>query len=91
MECHVLRSGLEVLAETIQAVRCTALVDVFCQPSSGAVNNVFFDDFYVLEQTSTFICPVILIGDLHLHQDVVTDHNTTKFHTVIESHEQDVL
>jgi Endonuclease-reverse transcriptase len=43
-----------------------------------------FDD--ILERTSTFACPVILIGDLNLHLHVVNDSNTARFHTAIESH-----
>lgn len=51
------------------------------------MSNIFFEDFCdVLERISTFACPIILLGDINLHLDDVSDPNTVKFQTVMDSH-----
>jgi hypothetical protein len=76
----VFKSGLEVLGIYLHTARHTALVVIVYRPGSQVVSNAFFDDFEeVLKRTSTFACPVILMGNLSLHLDVVTDPVTIKF------------
>jgi endonuclease/exonuclease/phosphatase family metal-dependent hydrolase len=78
---------LEVLAVYLHAARRTAPAVVLYRPGSKAVCNAVFNDFDdILERTSTFACPVILMGDLNLHLDVANDSNTARFRTATESH-----
>ena len=70
----------------LHAARRTALVVVLYRPGSDVVSNVFFDELEdILELTSTYVCPIIMMGDLNLHLDVATEPSTVKFQTAIES------
>lgn len=80
-------SGLEALAVYVHGARRNALIIILYWPGSTAVTNAFFDDFSdILERTSTFGCPVILLGDINIHLDIVTDPDAVKFSTILDSH-----
>jgi len=81
------RSGLEALAVYIHGARRNALFIVLYRPGSSVVTNAFFDDFAdVLERTSTFACPLVILGDINIHVDNVDDQDTVKFLTILDSH-----
>ena len=83
----VYKSGLEVLAVYIHAARRNALNVVLYRPGSESVNNVFFDDLAdVLERTSTYSCPVVVLGDINIHLDTADDPDTVKFLSLIHSY-----
>ena len=81
------KSGLEARAVYFYAARRTALVVILYRPGSDAVSNVFFDDLDdILGQTSTYACPMIMMGDLNLHLDVTLDPSAVRCQTAIESY-----
>ena len=43
-----------------------------------------FDD--VLECTTTFASPIVILGDINIHHGVLTNLNTIKFFSSLESH-----
>lgn len=54
---------------------------------SAAVNNAFFEDLSdVLERMATYACPILLLGDVNIHLDIVDDPNTVKWCSVLGSH-----
>ena len=82
----VYKTDLEVLAVYTRGARRNALIIVLYRPGSLAVSSAFFDDIaYVFERTSTFACPVIVLGDTNIHVDVTTDQDTVKFQSLISS------
>jgi len=81
------KSGLEALAVYLHAARRTTLVVILYRRGSDSISNVFFDDLDdILEHTSTYACPMIMMGDLKLHLDVTLDPNAVRFQTAIESY-----
>ena len=49
--------------------------------------DVFFDYLdNIMELTSTYACPIIIMGDLNIHLDVTVDPSAVRFQTVIESY-----
>jgi len=69
------------------AARRTTLVVVLYRPCSDAVSNVFFDDLNdILELTSTYACPIIIMGDLNIHLDVTVNPSAVRFQTTIENY-----
>jgi len=79
---------LEVLAVYTRGARCNAaLIIVLYRPGSLAVSSTFIDDVAdVFERTSTFACPVIVLGDINIHLDVAADPDTVTFQSLIGSY-----
>ena len=49
------------------------------RPGSEAVTASFFSELTaVLKQLSTYICPIVVCGDLNIHVDVLNDSNAEK-------------
>ena len=78
---------IEVLAVYLHSARINLLAIVMYCPCSTAVSCAFFDEFDdVLKRSATFASPIVILGDINIHLDVVINLNTTKFLSSIESH-----
>jgi hypothetical protein len=74
----------EVLAVLLHGARRNVLVVILHWPEKA--NNAFFDDLDdVLEQTSTYGHPVVIMGDINIHLDVVSDPHSVRFQTKLDS------
>jgi hypothetical protein len=80
----VYTSGIEVLAVLLLGTRRNFLVVILYWPETA--NNAFFNDLNdMLEQTSTFRCPVIIMGDINICLDVISDPHSVRFQTMLDS------
>jgi len=78
------KSGLEALAVYVHGARRTTQVVILYRPGSDSVSYIFFDDLDdIPEHTSTYACPMIMMGHLNLHLDVTLDPNAVRFQTAI--------
>ena len=69
-----------MLAVYLHSAGLNLLAIVMYRPGSTAVSCTFFDEIDdVLERTATFASPIVILGDINIHLDAVTDLNTTKF------------
>jgi len=67
-------SGIEVLAVYLHGARRNVLVVVLYRSGSVAISNAFFGDLAdVLERAMAYSCPFILLGDVNIHLDVLTN------------------
>jgi len=54
---------------------------------SVAITNAFFDDLAdVLERAMAYSCPYILLGDFNIHLDVLTNPDTIKWQSTLDSY-----
>jgi len=85
VQLPVCKSRLEVLGVMLHSARRSAFVVVLYHPEKAT--DAFFDDLdNVLERTSTFGCPVIVMGDINLHLDVISDAHTIRFQSLLDSY-----
>ena len=78
----------EVLTVYLHSSDLNLLAIVVYRRGSTAVSCAFFDEFdNVLECTATFASPIVILGDINIHLDAVTDLNTTTFLSSLESHD----
>jgi len=67
--------------------RRNVLVVVLYRSGSVAITNVFFDDLAdVLERAMAYSCPFILLGDVNIHLDVLTNPGTIKWQSTLDSY-----
>ena len=82
----VYKSGLEALTVYLRGAGRNALAVVVYRPPDTSI-SAFFDDLAdILEGASMFACPVILMGDVNIHLDVVNDPHAINWRCVMDSH-----
>lgn len=70
---------------SVRGARRNVLDIIHCWPETA--NNAFFDNLDdVLEQTLTFGCPVVIMGDINMHLDVIIDPHSVRFQTMLDSY-----
>jgi hypothetical protein len=77
-------SGIEVLAVLLHGARRNVLVVILNWLETA--NNANFDDLDdLLKQTSTFGCPVIIMGDINIHIEVISNPHSVGFQMMFEA------
>jgi len=80
-------SGIEVLAVYLHGARRNVLVVVLYRSGSVAITIAFFDDLAdVLERAMAYSCQFILLGDVNIHLDVLTNPVTIKRQSTLDSY-----
>ena len=82
----------EVMAVYLHSTGLNLLAIVVYHSGSTAVSCAFFNEFNdILECPATFTSPIVILGDINIYLDVMTDLNTTKFLSSLDGHTLDVL
>lgn len=79
-------STFELLGASMTCAGSTFIVVVIYRPGGESVDNQFYDELTdVLEQLSTYSCPVVITGDLNLHLDVSDGRDACRFHELLDA------
>ena len=80
-------SSFEVIAAYLHRSGFNAVVVVIYRPGSQVITQSFFKDFgNLLEHTATFSAQTMIVGDLNVHVDDVSDANARRLSDMLDSH-----
>lgn len=79
--------SFEYVSASLQCSGFSSLALVVYRPGSSPADEPFFDDFAdILERVATY-SNLLIIGDINIHLDDISDTNTTKFNQLLADHD----
>ena len=78
-------TAFEFLSVYVQGSGTNTLVIVIYRPGSTHVTDAFFDEFTnLLERTGSYRS-IVILGDINIHLDIISDSNTVKFNNLLST------